>query len=404
MGKLRVGLFFGGRSTEHEISVISALQAYRNLDKEKYEVIPVYVSKAGRFYSDPRFLELKNYKDIDELLLSSTKITQGTKELACGFYTQGLLPKFTQLDIIFPIFHGAFGEDGSIQGLFEIYQVPYVGFNVMSSAVAMDKVISKALFKELGFNVAGYVVIKRTDWIKDQNQELEKVKKALKFPMFVKPATAGSSIGANKTADFEKLEFNIDVAFTYSDKVIVEECLENVIEVNCSVLGYGTEFQASVCEMPLASGELLSFDDKYRKGGKGSKGSGMASLSRVIPAPISDKLAREIQEISIKIFKALDGCGVARIDYFVESKAVRSSRSPRRPQDDTACRIWVNEVNSPPGSLSFYLWEPTGLKFKDLLDKLIEYGLKRAEDQQKTQYVFNSGLLSQMAIQGGIKR
>jgi len=385
--KLRVGLFFGGRSTEHEVSVISALQAYQNLNKEKYEVTPIYVSKSGDFYTNPKFLELKNFQDVDELLLSSSKITLGIKDKQPGFYTQKMLPKFTQLDIAFPIFHGSFGEDGSIQGLFEMYKIPYVGLNVMGSAVAMDKVISKALLKELGFNVADYVLVKRESWNENQSKCLEIIKKKLKYPIFIKPATAGSSIGASKAVDEESLKFTIEVAFTYSEKVLAEECLENVIEINCSVLGYGLDVQASVCEMPVSSGELLSFDDKYRKGGKGSKGAGMASLSRVIPAPISEKLTKEIQEVTLKIFKAFDGCGVARIDYFVDQKNNK---------------IWVNEVNSPPGSLSFYLWEPSGVKFSELLDKLIEYGLKRFEEQKKTQYVFNSGLLSEMAKSGTI--
>lgn len=395
--KLVVGLFFGGRSVEHEVSVITALQAYENLDKSKYEVIPVYVSKDGKFYTNPKFLDLKNFKDVEGLLLSSTKITLGRKDSGqarmtqTGFFTQGLFPKFIPIDIAFPLFHGSFGEDGSIQGLFEIYQIPYVGFNVTGSAIAMDKVLSKALFKELGFEVAKYTYINRTSWVKDQKRCIKEIQNVLSFSMFVKPATLGSSIGVQKAKNEDELSFAIEVASTYCHKIIIEEAFgEDIIEVNCSALGYGADVRASVCEQPIKSEELLSFADKYQKGGsKGSKSSGnMAAMSRKIPAPFSEKLTKEIQDSTIKIFKAFDECGVARVDFFVDPKLEK---------------FWVNEINSPPGSLAYYLWEKSGIKYKDLLDKLIEYAIKRYEDQKKTTYVFESGLLSQMAIKGGSK-
>lgn len=383
MKKLTVGLLFGGRSSEHEVSVITALGAYKHLDKERYEVIPVYVSKSGDLYTSPKFLDLKNFKDVDSLILSSTSINF----VKGGIKTSGLFPKTTILDVAFLSFHGSFGEDGCIQGLLEIYQIPYTGFNVTSSAVAMDKVISKAFFKELGLPVCEYVDVKRIDWIKDSKEVLKQIQKNLKFPMFVKPATIGSSIGVNKAKDEDSLSFALEVAFTYAEKVLVEPCFEAVIEVNCSALGY-EEVQASICESPVPSTDVLSFDDKYKKGGgKGSKGDGMASLSRIIPAPISQSLTKQIQQATVQIFKALDGCGVCRVDYFV---------------DKDKDRFWVNEINSPPGSFAFYLWEKTGVKYSQLLDKLIEFALQRAENQKKTQYIFESGLLSQMA-QKGIK-
>lgn len=388
MRKIKVGLFFGGRSTEHEVSVLTGIQAFENLDKERYEIIPVYVSKTGAFYTSPQLLDLKNYKDVDSLLLSSVKITVGRKDGKGGFFSSGIFNKFTALDVAFLAFHGSFGEDGCMQGIFETYQIPYTGFNVMGSAVGMDKVISKTVFKELGLSIGKYFLIKRADWIADSKKILGRIEKELKFPMFVKPDTIGSSIGVNKASDVDSLSFAIEVAGTYTEKILVEEAFENVIEVNCSALGY-EEVQVSVCEMPVASSEVLSFADKYQKGGgKGSKGSGMASLSRIIPAPIPEKLTKEIQETTKKVFKALDGCGVARVDYFVDQKNEK---------------IWINEINTIPGSFSFYLWEKSGIKFSKLLDMLIEFGLKRAENQTKTQYVFESGLLSQMARKGGIK-
>lgn len=402
MVKLKIGLFFGGRSTEHEVSVLTALQAYENLDLNKYEIIPIYVSKQGDCYTNPKFLELKNYQDLDSLLLSSTKINVSRKDGQGGLLTQGMFPRFIPLDVAFLAFHGSFGEDGCVQGLLEMYQIAYTGFNVLASAVAMDKVISKALFKELGLPVGKYVEVKRINWLKDSKKVLREVQNELEYPLFIKPATIGSSIGVNKAKDEDSLSFALEVAFTYSEKILVEKVFEGTIEVNCSALGY-EEVKASVCESPVPSEEILSFADKYNNprgtlpspdgerqkgGGKGSKGVGMASLSRIIPAPISQRLTSQIQEATIKVFKALDGCGVARIDYFVDQKAEK---------------FWINEVNSPPGSLAFYLWEKSGVKFKALLDMLIEYAQKRAENQKKTQYTFESGLLSQMAQKGRIK-
>lgn len=381
--KLRVGWFFGGRSTEHEVSVITALQAYEHLNKEKYEVIPIYISKAGDFYTNEKFLNLKSFKDVNGLLLSSTKIVVGRKEGSGGFFSLGgLRPKFTPLDVVFPIFHGSFGEDGAVQGLFEMHQLPYVGLNVTGAAIGMDKIASKAIFQALGLQVGKFVAIHRRDWIDDQQKCLNQITQSLKFPLFVKPATIGSSIGVNKANDLDKLTFTIEVAAVYSEKILIEESFENCIEVNCAALGY-KDVEASVCEMPIPSAEVLSFADKYqRDGGKGSKGVGMASLSRIIPAPISDSLAKNIQDATITIFKAFDGCGVARIDYFVDKEKEQ---------------FWVNEVNSLPGSLAFYLWEKSGVGFPQLLDRLIAYALERAEDQKKTKYVFESGLLEQMA-------
>lgn len=386
MAKLRVGLFFGGRSTEHEVSVITALQAYENLDKEKYDVVPVYVSKTGDFYTSAKLLDLRNYQNVGSLILSSTKVTF----VKGGLKTLSFWPKYIPVDLALPLFHGSFGEDGCIQGVFESFQIPYTGFNVIGSAVSMDKVISKYVFGSLGLRIGKFVAINRNEWINNPEKCIAMVGKSLKFPVFVKPADIGSTIGINKAKNSDELSFSIEVAAVYSDKIVIEESFEGCIEVNCAALGY-KEITPSVCEMPIRSGEALSFEDKYMKGGKGSEGSkagGMASLSRKIPAPISKDLAKEIQETTVKIFQTLEGCGVARIDYFVD------------PEKEL---FWVNEVNSPPGSLSFYLYEPMGIKYKELLDRIINDALDRFADQQKTQFVFRNSILSNLAKAGGVK-
>lgn len=381
--KLKIGLFFGGRSVEHEVSVITALQAYENLDKSKYEIVLVYVSKNGDFYTSDKFLDLKNYKDVDGLILQATKVTfvkGGLQTL--GFWLASLRsgPKLIPLDLAFPLFHGSFGEDGSFQGLLEMNQIPYVGFGVTGSAIGMDKVASKLVFQSLDLPIGKYVATGR-----GEKPDVS----GFKFPLVVKPATVGSSIGVNKAGNPDDLAFYIEVAGTYSEKIIIEEAFEDVIEVNCAALGYKDPL-VSVCEQPVASAALLSFEDKYQKSGsKNSKASGIASMQRIIPAPISEKLTKQIQEATLKIFKALDGCGGVRVDYFVDPKNEK---------------FWVNEINTPPGSLAYYLWEKSGIKFSKLLDMLIEFALERAEDQKKTTYTFESGLLSQMAKSGGIKR
>jgi len=382
--KIRVGLLFGGRSVEHEVSVVSALQAYEKIDKDKYDVLPIYIDKTGHFFTGHKFLNIKNYKDVQSLLFSSTQVIPANK-ITGGFLRQGFFNKFEPIDVAFPLFHGAFGEDGCIQGVFEMYGIPYVGLDVTGSAVAMDKIMSKALFKELGFNVGKYSWFTRRDWIADSQKILKQIQDEIEFPMFVKPASGGSSIGAGKAVDLDSLQFAIEVASAFSEKIIVEEAFgEGIIEVNCSALGY-RDIKASVCEQPVKSEELLSFSDKYMKGGKSKSGQsagGMETLSRIIPAPISKKLTAKIQDATVKIFKALDGCGVARTDFFVDTKTEK---------------FWVNEVNSPPGSLAFYLWEKSGVSYKELLDKLIEMALERNEEKKKTTYVFESGLLAMMA-------
>lgn len=365
--KLKIGLFFGGRSVEHEVSVITALQAYENLDKTKYEIVPVYVSKAGDFFTSSKFLDLKNFKDSDSLVLQATKVTF----VKNGLQTLGFWPKFISLDLALPLFHGSFGEDGSFQGLLEMMQIPYVGFGVLGSAIGMDKTLSKRVFESLGLPIGKYVAIRRGE--KPDISDL-------KFPVVVKPASIGSSIGVNKVEDLDDLEFYVEVAGTYSEKILIEEAFENVIEVNCAALGYKDPI-SSLCEQPISSNQILSFIDKYQKGS-------MKSMTRKIPAPISQKLTKQIQEATLKIFKALDGCGVARVDFFVDPKSEK---------------FWANEINTIPGSLSYYLWGKSGIKFSKLLDMLIEFALERSADQKKTTYVFESGLLSQMAKKGGIK-
>jgi D-alanine-D-alanine ligase len=272
-----------------------------------------------------------------------------------------------KIDVVFPAVHGTFGEDGTIQGLLEMSGIPYVGAGVTGSAVGMDKVLQKDILRQNGIPVPDYQLLLREDW-----EKTRKIK--VKFPAVVKPANLGSSVAVTKVRNQKELEMAIDLAAQFDRRIIIEECLENVIEINCSVLGYKT-LEASVCEQPVKSTDLLSYEDKYLKG---SKTKGMASLSRLIPAPIPTALTKKIQETAKKVFRILDASGVARIDFFVDVKKNK---------------IWVCEINTLPGSISFYLWEKSGYPFPKLVDKLVELAYERFNDRKKTQYSFSSNLL-----------
>jgi D-alanine-D-alanine ligase len=364
--RINLAVVFGSRSVEHEVSVVTALQILENADKEKYNLIPLYIDKLGKWHTGQALLDIQNYKDPQELL---AKVAEGYL-YDSKINTNSPVPfvkTSEKIDVVFPAVHGTFGEDGTIQGLLEMSGIPYVGAGVTGSAVGMDKVLQKDILRQNGIPVPDYQLLLREDW-----EKTRKIK--VKFPAVVKPANLGSSVAVTKVRNQKELEMAIDLAAQFDRRIIIEECLENVIEINCSVLGYKT-LEASVCEQPVKSTDLLSYEDKYLKG---SKTKGMASLSRLIPAPIPTALTKKIQETAKKVFRILDASGVARIDFFVDVKKNK---------------IWVCEINTLPGSISFYLWEKSGYPFPKLVDKLVELAYERFNDRKKTQYSFSSNLL-----------
>lgn len=373
MAKINLAVVFGSRSVEHEVSIVTALQILENADKEKYNLIPIYIDKLGKWHTGPALLDIKNYKDTNKLL---SKIAESYL-LDSNIKSKTVVPfkgNNTKIDVAFPAIHGTFGEDGTLQGLLEMSGVPYVGSGVTGSAIGMDKVMQKSILKQNGINVADFLLLLREDWRNDPKTFITKFEKEIGYPAIVKPANLGSSIGIKKVKDREELKDAIDLAAQFDRRIIVEDCLENVIEINCSVLGY-KNLEASICEQPIKSADLLSYEDKYLKG---SKTKGMASLSRLIPAPISPKLTNLVQETARQVFRLLDASGVARIDFFVDVKREK---------------VWVCEINTLPGSISFYLWEKSGYPFPKLVDKLVELALERFNDRKQTQYSFSSNLL-----------
>lgn len=382
--KINLAVLFGGKSVEHEISVISALQAIRQLDTEKYEVFPIYITKNSEFYYGDILKNIEEYKSIPNLIKKCTQvsfITEGDKTYLTPCI-QKLFSKnkhIAPIDVAFPIVHGTNVEDGNLQGFLRTLNLPFVGCNVLSSAVCMDKYITKILLKQAGFPVLDCLRFTSEYNINQQNI-IQLVEKKFTYPVIVKPINLGSSVGISKAYDSNSLAEALSDAFSFSDKIIVEPAVVNLKEINCSVVGDSKEAIASECEEPYASDEILSYRDKYLDGNKKQGGSkGMASLKRKIPADISQETKDEIQRIAVESFKFLDCNGVVRIDFLM---------------DNTTNEIWLNEINTIPGSLSFYLWEPTGLKYTELLDKLIAFALKRQREEDDIIYSFDTNILS----------
>ena len=390
--KTNIGVFFGGRSTEHEISVISASQAMHAIDRDKYDVTPIYISKQGRFYTGDALFDVANYRDIPSLL---AKCTQVYMEPSYGDYNLYRVKKpmfgsavLTTLDVVIPVLHGSNVEDGIFEGVLETIGIPYAGCNTLASANGMDKITMKMILRESGVPVIDYVWFTDKEWFKKRDELIARIEDKIGYPVIVKPANLGSSVGIGRAANREQMIEKIEVAEKYSSRIIVEHMVDNLKEINCSVLGDCDEYQMSVLEEPIKSAEILSYEDKYMGGTKGTKG--MQASQKRIPADLSKDMTDRIQYLAGETFRVLGCHGVSRIDFII---------------DDDTKEIYVNEINTIPGSLSFYLWEATGLKFDQLMDRLVKLALKRKREQgQKTvsydQNIFSLG----GGVKGGIKK
>ncbi|MCR8559513.1 D-alanine--D-alanine ligase [Mucilaginibacter sp. BJC16-A38] len=365
--KIKVGVIFGGRSVEHEISVISAQQAIAAFDKNNYEITPIYITKTGKWYTGDALLNVDNYKNTDNLLAQCTEIYLSP---AYGDFTINAMQssiwkskELGKIDIAFPIIHGTNGEDGSLQGLLELKGIPYVGCDVLSSAIGMDKIMMKMVLKESKLPVVDYTWFTDRSWHLDKETIIENIKK-IGFPVIVKPSNLGSSVGVSKAADEAALIDAVELASRFSARILVERMVTDLKEINCSVIGDSANQSASVCEEPLGAGDILSYKDKYIT--KGSSSKGMTSTKRQIPANIPKEQAMLIQDLAKETFRVLSCSGVSRIDFLVDKK------------DN---KVYVNEINTIPGSLSFYLWEATDKNFGQLLKTLIDVALKRQRER-----------------------
>jgi D-alanine-D-alanine ligase len=382
--KLQVGVFFGGKATEHEVSVISAIQAMENMDESKYEIIPIYVTKEERFYFSPLLRKIDEYKNLPALLSKVTEVSfEKSKDLRKIHVMKSGVKVFSKnlasIDLIFPILHGNKGENGGIQGMFEMWGLPYVGSNVLASAIGMDKDIAKIVASHIGVPVIDFVAFHKYDYYSRPDQIMESIMEKLSFPMIVKPASGGSSIGIEIAKDEQSLKSSIEQVFSFDVKLIVENKVENLREVNCSVLGDISEAKASVIEEPSTADEILSFQDKYMQ----DSTKGMSSAKRQIPARLSDEMKNTIEEYSIRIFKKYGCSGVVRIDYIIDTK------------ED---KVYFNEINTIPGSLSFYLWKHNGIEYPELLDRLIKIAIKVHQRMNEFNYSFENNLFSTNAL------
>ena len=386
--KIKVGVFFGGRSVEHEVSVITAIQAIENMDKEKYEIVPIYITKENKMYCGELIGDISNYKDIDNLLKNSTQIMLAQRDnkvmlLRCNkkIYQNDI---FDYIDIAFPIVHGTNVEDGTLQGFLKMFNIPYVGCDVISSSVGMDKYVCKCVLKDNHILVLECKCISSKEYNENPENAISEAENKFSYPVIVKPINLGSSVGIKIARNKDELKDAMENAFNYSRKILVEKAIKNLKEINCSVVGDYESAKASECEEPVKTDEILSYKDKYISGGKktGAMKSMNASVLK-LPADIDENVKKKIQELAVKTFLTLGCSGVIRIDFMI---------------DKDTNEIFVNEVNTIPGSLSFHLWKATGLNYTKLLDELINLALKRNREEKNITYSFDSNILSGVSM------
>lgn len=387
--KTNIGVFFGGKSTEHEISVISASQAMHAINRERFDVTPVYISKQGRWYTGEALFEVANYRNIPELLSKCTEVYMRPEYGDYNLYSAkqsfiGNKPSVAaKLDVVIPVLHGANGEDGVFQGVLTATGIPFAGCDVLSSANGMDKITMKMILQASNVPVVDFVWFTDKQWFAKRDELISEVEAKIGYPVIVKPANLGSSVGIGRADTREALIEKVDDAQRYSSRIIVEHLVEQLQEINCSVLGDCDDYSMSVLEEPIKSGEILSYQDKYMGGTKGAKG--MQASAKRIPAELPAELTKRIQFLAGETFRVLSCHGVSRVDVIV---------------DRADGKVYVNEINTIPGSLSFYLWEASGIPFDKLMERLVALALKRKREIEHKVFSFDQNIFS---LGGGTK-
>lgn len=385
--KINLLVLFGGQSVEHEVSVISAVQAMASLDRERYNVIPLYITKKNLFYTGDVLFDIENYKDIDKLLSGCKRavLVRNENETYLEQYPAKKFAKnvIAKIDVALPVVHGTNVEDGALQGYLQTLCIPYAGCDVISSAVGMDKYVMKTMLAASGVPVLPGVCFHTKDYFRDEAETLNMIELEIGYPVIIKPVNLGSSVGIKIAEDRTGLSVAIEEAAMYSQRILAEHAIKELREINCSVLGDYATARASLLEEPAGSGEILSYDDKYKSGTKGAKG--MSGASRKIPAELSEEETEYIRSLAVKTFRALNCSGVARIDFMI---------------DKSENKVYVNEINTIPGSLSFYLWEGAGIKYSALLDELVDLALKRSREREGLSFTYDTNLLSENSLKG----
>lgn len=395
--KIKVGVIFGGESVEHEVSIISAMQAINKLDLEKYEVVPIYITKDREWYTGDMLKDIEVYQDLNLIKKYSKNVVLYCKNGAFVLQNKKFPRNIVrEIDIAFPIVHGTNVEDGVLQGYLQSVGVPLVGPDVYGAAVGQDKVYMKAIWEQAGLPMTKYVWFYDVEYKQDSSEVIKKVSK-LKYPVIVKPATTGSSVGISVVENEEKLVEAIDDAIQYDNKILVEEVVKNLKEVNIAVMGNYEHQKVSEIEEVFSGNKFLTYADKYIGGGKcklkGAKApvkasKGMASASRKLPADISKKLREEVEDVAVRAFKALGSAGNSRIDFLIDTESDK---------------VYINEINSIPGSLAFYLWEEKGVNFTHMLEDMINIGVKDYKKRISKTHSFETNILKGFAQNGGVK-
>lgn len=384
--KIKVGVFFGGNSVEHEISIISATQAMTAIDKNVYDVVPVYITRKNEFYCGENIGKVESYSNIDQLLKTSQRVVpvKGGNQMELYKYPFGMFSKkpLEQIDIAFPIVHGTNVEDGALQGFLQYFNIPVVGCDVLASAVGMDKYVMKMILADSNIPVLEGMRIHNLEFEENEETVIAAIEKKFTYPVIIKPINLGSSVGIKIGRDNEGLREAVKYAFEFATDILVEPAITNLREINCSVLGDMEEAIASECEEPFNSDEILSYKDKYLSTGASK---GMASVKRKLPADIDDAVKTEIQELAVRTFKALRCNGVVRIDFMI---------------DNDTNRVYVNEVNTIPGSLAFYLWKASGIGYTEQLTRMIKLAFKRARENKAISFEYDTNILEGFSFGG----
>lgn len=383
--KTNIAVFFGCRSVEHEVSIISAVQAMHAINRERYDVTPIYVAKDGTMYTGNNLFEIEAYRDLDTLYKNASRIAlikQGD-DVVVHHLDKKMFKKAVdvKINLAFPIVHGTNCEDGTLSGYLEFLNLPYIGCDIISAAVGMDKSVFKDVLKSAGLPVLDCVCFRAREYSLNKDAITANIKEKVGFPLIVKPVNLGSSVGISKVNDESALDEAIRLGLSFADRILVEKAITSLREINCSVLGDADDCQASVCEEPFMHDEILSYEDKYMGGGKKQQGAskGMASLGRKIPADLDTEKSDEIRDLSCKIFKAIGASGVVRIDFLLDTESGK---------------VYANEINTIPGSLAFYLWEATDLKYTDMIDRLVEIAFRRQRNRDNLTFTIDTNILS----------
>lgn len=393
--KLNVAVVFGGKSVEHEVSVLTGLQVIRALDRTKYNIYPVYISKAGEWFTGDNLLSLDTYKYADEGIIpaqncsipADSKIRGLVTPIKTGIFQSN---KVINLDVVIPAVHGTCGEDGTLQGLLELSNIPYTGCDVTASSIGMSKYLTKKILKSENLPVVDAIEVSPSKWNSSAEEIVREISSRFSTPFFVKPCNLGSSIGITKASDIEEIDDALSTVFSLDSTAIVEPNMGNLTEITCAVIGFGNEVQASPCEQPIPWQEFLTYEDKYMRGAASKDN--IKSAERLIPAPINKNLSEKIQDLAKKTFIAIKASGVIRIDFFVDTNTEE---------------VYINEINTTPGSFSFYLWQAAGRSPSEIVDVIIKIALDTHANKQKRVVTQNTGLLEKFAISGiklGVKK